>query len=142
MPFLDAQNLFSDAQQITAATGTYDSQNTIDFGAGAGRNLNPRARVFCQIINTPVGTGSTLKAVLVGCNTLAGTYTEIASSAEFTIADMQAGTLILEGFPELLKSNYRYVKMQYVVGGAAFTTAPKVTAGIVQDGMFHHELEH
>lgn len=143
MPFLDAQNLFSHAEKVTATVGTHNSQNIIDFGAGAGRNLNPRERIFCQVVNTPVGgSDATFTAKLVGANELEGEYKVIASSPAFKASELNAGTLVLEGTPELLKSNYRFVKMQYVIAGSAFSTAPVVTSGIVQDGMWHHELEH
>lgn len=143
MPYLDGQNLFSDAQSVTASVGEHDSQNTIDLGAGAGRNLNPRARVFCQIVNDPVGaSGTTFAVKLVGCDTYNGVFKDIAVTSNVSAGNLKAGYLMLEGYPELLKTNYRYLKLVYVVGTAGFTTAPKVTAGIIEDGMQHHELEH
>lgn len=143
MAYLDAQNLFSDGQVVTSTVGSHDSQNIIDLGVGAGRNLNPRERVFCQIINDPVGNAdSTFAVKLQGCDTIDGTYTDIATTSDVAATSLKAGYLMMEGYPELLKTSCRFLKLVYVVGGAAFSTAPKVTAGIIQDGMQHHELEH
>ena len=140
--YLDTENLFSDKQTITAATGSYESQNILDMGVGAGRNLNPRARVFCQVTNDAVGTDATLQVKLQTCDELEGEYKDVYVSAVIPAAEIKAGTFPIAGLPLLLDVDARFVRMQYVVAGGAFSTAPVVTAGIIEDGTPITDLEH
>lgn len=142
---IDKELLFSDAQAttISSANCTDVSTNTVDLGKGAGRNMNPRLRVFAQIVQVPAGLTS-LKAVLKGCPTNSSTAADwkvIADGGAVALASLVKGTQLLKDVPYLVDEKYRFLRMEYVTAGTA-TTAAKVTAGLIADGVPAIELTH
>lgn len=116
---IDADNLFSNAQAVTAtAAGT----NVLDLGPGkVGASL---IRLF---VHGEAGTGSgTVSVALQSCDTQGGTYT-----THFTSGAV-AGTALANGYQVLsipLPADCeQFVKLAYTVSG---TFNAKLTAGLV-----------
>lgn len=116
---IDAQNLFSNAQTVSA---TAASTNVVDLGPGKiGGSL---VRLF---VAGDTGSGAgTVTVALQSCATAAGTYvTHFTSGAV-------AGTAMANGYQVLsipLPADCeQYVKLAYTVSG---TFSAKLTAGLV-----------
>lgn len=107
----DAQNLFSDAQAITAAAA---SSNIIDLGVarniGAGENLFVGVTVDTTFADT--GSNSTLTVTLEGDST--DTFTPDGSQTLFTIPALAAaGSKYFARISPDFASNYRYLRLYY-----------------------------
>lgn len=125
---LDNENLFSDAQAITA---TASSTNVIKLPKGLAKGQP--VRLLCQVVedfatltNLTVGvrTSATVSAgALVSPSTL-------VSTAAIGVASLKAGYQFpIEFVPN---GTSEYVDLNFTVGGSN-ATAGKVTAGIVFD---------
>lgn len=128
--FVDAQNLFSDAQAITAAAA---STNYIDLGAarniGVGENLF--VVVTVDVALTDSGSDSTLAVALEGDSTT--TFTPDGSQALFTIPALAAaGQKYIARISPDFASNYRYIQLKYTPANGNLTTG-SVTAFIAKD---------
>lgn len=135
--FLDANNLFCDAQTVTA---TADSANTIDLGPAigtVGRNLNPAMKVFAQVVEGAKAneTLTSVKCELKGSNDNSA-FTTIADSGAVAKASLVDGYQLLKDIPYLSDTPYRYLKLVFTVAGTA-ATGIKVTGGIIKDGVDH-----
>lgn len=128
---LDAQNLFSDAQAITA---TAVSTNSVDLGLtgldlGSGENLFIHLNVDTAFTDT--GSDSTVTVTLVTDDNAAlssptavqtlGTFPALSAVGAAIKARIQSG-LVLE----------RYIGLNYTVTGGNLTTGA-ITAAIVKD---------
>lgn len=127
---LDAQNLFSDAQAVTAAAA---STNSIDLGAarniGAGEELY--VGVIVDVALTDSGSDSTVAVSLEGDSTT--TFTPDASQALFTIPALAAaGSKYFAKISPDFASNYRYIQLKYTPAGGDLTTG-SFTAFIVKN---------
>jgi hypothetical protein len=125
---LDKENLFSDAQAVTA---TASSTNVLKLPKGLAKG--EPVRLLCQVTETfatltSLTVGVRTSATLSGAN-LSGPTTLVSTAAvpaaslvagyQFTVEFMPSGTL-------------DYVDLNYTVGGSN-ATAGKITAGIVFD---------
>lgn len=128
---LDAQNLFSDDQAITA---TAVSENVIDLGsdgAGPGEPLELLAQVtedFATLtsLNVEIQTDD---------NSAFSSPTTVGSTGAVAAADLVAGYQFrVRALPHGLQ---RYVRLNYVVAGTN-ATAGKVVSGIVFDKQQGH----
>lgn len=134
----DAQNLFSDAQALTA---TAVSTNVIDLGIardiGTGENLY--VFVTIDVAFTDAGSDSTVAVTLQGGATAGATT---ASLVLFTIPAVQAagGKFYARLSPAGISQagvlnttnplSYRFIQLTYTVAGGNLSTGT-VTAGIV-----------
>lgn len=136
----DKQNLFSDAQAITA---TAASTNVIDFGApqtpkhaanaitrDIGKGRKPDLRI--QVVEAFNTLTSLTVAVQVDNDESFGSPTTVMDMV-IPLASLTLGKVVL---PQLvpLGSNERYMRLYYTVTGTA-PTLGKITAGFV----FGHE---
>ncbi len=124
---LDNQSLFSDGQTLATSTGSTASAYTLDtkaHGDDVGRNLS----WFCLMT---AGAGDTTSTLAVALQTSANNsdWTTLATK---TVTAPAAGAMIVDGepLPDGLK---RYLRVNYTVGTAAFTTAATLTAGLVRN---------
>jgi hypothetical protein len=125
---IDAQNLFSDAQAVTAAAA---STNYIDLGAvrniGVGENLYVAVTVDVALSDS--GSDSTVTVALEGDSTT--TFTPDASQTLFIIPALAAaGQKYYARISPELASNYRYLQLKYTPNNGNLTTG-SFTAAIV-----------
>lgn len=122
---LDAENLFSDRQAVTA---TAVSENVIDLGAsdaGPGEPLS----VLIQVTEDFAGLTSLKVEVETDDDSGFGSAKTLNSSDVVPVADLVAGKqFAINALPHGLG---RYVRLNYVAVGTA--TDGTVTAGIVFD---------
>jgi hypothetical protein len=129
--FMDSQNLFSDAQAITAAAG---STNTIDLGAvrdiGTGQPLY--VVVSVDVAFTDGSSDSTLTVALEGDSTT--TITPDGTYTLFTIPALAAaGNVYYAAIPPgALAANYQYIRLYYTPNSGNLTTGT-VTAFLTTD---------
>ena len=118
--FVDAQNLFSDAQAVTAAAG---STNTLDLGAV--RDIGTGTPLFLVIVvdvaMTDSGSDSTVTVAIEGDTTT--TFTPDGTANVLTIpAISAAGTqFIVPLAPGLAPLQYRYIRLLYTPNGSDLT---------------------
>ena len=128
---LDAQNLFSDAQQIT--TGTIYSTNTVKFG----KNDVSFVPIIIQIVNDFTNLTS-LKVSIQTSDSETFTSSSDLATSTLSLADLKAG----KKFPisYLPKGNKGYIRLAYTVTGTEETTGA-ITAGVVaSDELSYHEM--
>lgn len=129
--YVDAQNLFSDAQAITAAAG---SDNTIDLGAvrdiGTGENLY--LVVSVDVAFTDGSSDSTLTVAIEGDSTT--TFTPDGTETAFTIPALAAaGNLYFYRLnPGSAPLAYRYIRLKYTPNNGNLTTG-SLTAFLTHD---------
>jgi len=129
--FIDAQNLFSDAQAITAAAG---STNTIDVGAvrdiGTGQPLY--VVVSIDVAFTDASSNSTLTVALEGDSTT--TISPDGTQDLFTIPALAAaGNVYYAPIPPgSAPANYQYLRLKYTPNNGDLTTGT-VTAFLTTD---------
>ncbi len=128
---LDAQNLFSDNQQIT--TGTIYSTNTIKFGKNDVS--------FVPLVIQVVKDFSNLTSLTVKIQT--STDENFSSSVDLVSSTLNKDELIIgKKFPisYLPKGNKGYMRIAYTVSGTQETTG-LITAGVVAgDGLEIQEI--
>lgn len=128
---LDKENLFSDAQAITAAAG---STNTIDLGIA--RNIGVGEELFVSVtVDTAFTDGSSdsyLDVALEGDSTESFTPDGTTTIGRIP-ALAAAGDKFLFRIPVDFVNNYRYIRLKYTPGNGNLTTGA-VTAGIVKNG--------
>lgn len=125
---LDTENLFSDAQAITA---TAASTNVLKLPKGLAKG--EPVRLLCQVVED----FATLTSLTVGVRTAATTSggnlvspSTLVSSAAIGVATLKAGYQFpIEFIPD---GTNDFVDLNYTVGGSN-ATAGKITAGIVFD---------
>lgn len=108
---IDAQNLFSDAQAITAAAA---STNIIDLGAarniGVGQNLYVGVTIDTAFTDT--GSNSTLTVALEGDSTTS--FTPDGTQQLFIIPALAAaGAKYFARVSPDFASNYRYIRLYF-----------------------------
>lgn len=127
---LDAQNLFSDAQAVTAAAG---STNIIDLGSARNIGVGENLYVFVTVDTTFADTGSntTLTVALEGDST--DTFTPDGTQQLFIIPALAAaGSKYFARISPDFASNYRYIRLYYTPNNGDLS-AGAVTAGICHD---------
>lgn len=116
---LDTQNLFSDAQAITASAA---SNNVVRFGKG---DIS-----FLPLLIQVVEDFATLTSLTVKVQTAAdAAFTTPVDLASTTIAaaDLKAGAILPINY--IPKGNLGYMRLYYTVTGSN-ATAGKITAGV------------
>jgi hypothetical protein len=127
---LDAQNLFSDAQAVTAEAA---STNSIDFGSarniGAGEELY--VGVIVDVALTDSGSDSTVTVALEGDSTT--TFTPDGTQQLFIIPALAAiGSKYFAKISPEFASNFRYMQLKYTPNNGNLT-AGSFTAFIVKN---------
>ena len=120
---LDAQNLFSTAQALTA---TAASTNVIDLGVARDigtTGFAPAPSVVMQVISALVSAGSSTLTVTVQGSTDNSTFDDMVSTRAIPKASLTAGALFSVKMPPLQigQSLPRYIRLYYTAGTADFT---------------------
>lgn len=133
----DKQNLFSDAQAITA---TATSTNVIDLGAtgtvaGEGapipRDIGPGVPIPLRVQVVENFNNLTSLAVALQVSTTENFAAPVTVETQtIALADLKAGGVFGGLYHVPRGTNARYARLNYTVTGTA-PTAGKVTAGIV-----------
>ncbi|OJH45186.1 Bbp16 family capsid cement protein [Paracoccus sp. SM22M-07] len=132
---LDAQNIFSDAQAITA---TANSTNHLDLGATATVAMSASALkrdlggaqdipLLIQVVENFAGGTSVEVQIQVDDNSSFSSAKLVASSGAIPVAQLVAGYKFNPPVVPL-GTDERYMRLRYVVVGTP--TAGRVTAGI------------
>ena len=140
---LDAQNLLSDDQAITASAA---STNALDLGANgtdalgntvigdAGRSLasKPGADLLIQVTEdfTAAGAATLTVGLQTDNDSAFGSPTDVATTLAIGKAELVAGKQISLPIPPGITE--RYIRAYYTVATGPMT-AGKITAGIVMD---------
>lgn len=131
--FIDAQSLFSNGQTLATVAGDTVSSNTIDLGSH-GREMGAKLRVFAQVTSPAASSGAaTLKAVLQQSANNSD-WVDVMTGPTLALAAIVAGAMLFDGVPFTELVTKRYLRVSFTGAVADFTTAPKVTAGIIEDG--------
>lgn len=133
---LDKNNVFSDAQAITANATTVASTDLIDLGAllgdrGAALNqYGPENGKLCLHVSVSVAptAGTGIQCELQDCATADGTYknTGIGVDAAIPNATLVAGYSILK--VPLMPALRRFIRILYTTTGDHTTSAGKVNS--------------
>ena len=120
---LDAQNLFSTAQALTA---TAASTNVIDLGVARDigtTGFAPAPSVVAQVITAMLSGGSSTLTITVQGSTDNSTFDDMVSTRAIPKASLTAGALFSVKMPPLQigQSLPRYLRLNYTVGTANFT---------------------
>lgn len=134
---LDNQTLLSNAQAITV---TAASTNVIDLGpisSGVTRDIGKGEKIalLVQVVETfdTVAEDGTLTIALQLDSTDTFTPDKSIALGTYAEADLVAGFKIpFDYIP--VGVNYRYMRLNYTVGGAGAFTTGKITAGVVHGG--------
>lgn len=133
---------FSTAQSVAGTVQTFASTNVLDTGAtgtvyGAAaalkRNVGPGedVKILCQVVTDLASAGAaTLQFQIETADDAAFSSGQVvvAESRAYALAECVAGLKF--GVDVLPNDMKRYIRVNYVVGGAT-TTAGAVTSGIV-----------
>lgn len=151
---LDALQKFSSAQSLAQVTGTYDSDNILDYGVisgipsaangGGPRDMgigdSPALKLLAQIGTTfTSGGAATLQIVIKGAvddgTGAPSSFSTWWTSPAYALATLVAGARLIDmDFPRPPAGIAvpRYVKLSYIIGGAT-TTAGTIDAYVVLD---------
>ena len=122
----DKENMFCEGQAITA---TAASGNVIDMGQ-ANTGFGERVELFVQSVEDFAATGeATLTVTLQDCDTEAGSFEDIQSTAAIPKADLAAGYRAPLNLPP---EHRRFLRLNFTVATGPFT-AGRITAGLVKD---------
>ena len=96
--------------------------------------MGSKLRVFAQVTLAAASNGAaTLKATLQqSANNSA--WVDVMVSPTLALASIVAGAMLFDGVPFTELVTRRYLRVLYTGAVADFTTAPKVAAGIIEDG--------
>ena len=124
--YLDKQNLFSEAQAVTA---TAQGTNVVDFGKG---DIGPSQEASLFVgVDGYAGTGTLIVELLTSDVCTSGALTSPVTAATFPVSNavlLAGGRVVSVRLPYGMK---RYAGLNYVVTGTL--TGGKITAGIVLD---------
>lgn len=129
--YVDAHNLFSDAQAVTSAAA---STNLIDLGAvrdiGTGEALY--VVVTVDVAMTDAGSNSTLTVALEGDSTT--TFTPDGTQDLFTIPATSAANTVFYARldPAAAPLQYQYIQLKYTPNNGDLTTG-SFTAFVAKD---------
>lgn len=134
--YLDAANMFSKAQPVTA-TGSTPSANIIDLGVARdiGGAVTDNLFLLCEVVTAFTSGGSaTLKVqyqTAPDSSGSPGAWSTIAQSDDIAVASLVQGYKFLQGLQPSGQSGSppRFVRMNYVVGTAVMT-AGNITAAL------------
>jgi hypothetical protein len=124
----DAQNLFSDGQEVTA---TAPSTNVIDTGgADKGGPEELYLALVADVTHTAAGAATLTVTVQTDDAEGFGSAETLVASKAFALADLAAGKVVWSvAIPRGAK---RYLRLNYTVATGPFT-AGALTAGLVKD---------
>lgn len=132
---LDKESMFSEAQAptVTNAAAT-DSTNTLDFKSH-GNDIDKLLRLFALNTQTAASAGAATLTIAWLTSADNSSWTTLRTWTAIPVATLVAGYFALNNEP-LPAGLLRYNKLTYTVGGADFTTAPKITAGVTLNDHF------
>jgi hypothetical protein len=128
---LSKEDMFSEAQAITGTENavTY-STNVLDWGAH-GNDIDKELRLFILNTQAAVGAGASLT---IAFETSADntTFTTLKSYTAIAVGGLTVDTFLVKNdvLPDGLK---RYNRLSFTVTGAALSTVPKLTAGLIRN---------
>ncbi len=131
---LDNKLQFCDGQSPTATNkAETDSTNKLDFGAH-GNDLGKFLRWFVLMENTAASNGAATLTIKWETSSDDSIYTAIYTSSAIALDSLVDDAILINGavLPDGIK---RYNKLTFTVGGADFTTAPKLTAYVIANDM-------
>lgn len=130
---LDAQNLLSDAQAVTA---TAESTNVIDLGTNRNVGTGEPIYVVCQVDTafTDASSNSTVAVTVSGSDTLSGSALSSGSTLQTlgTFAALTAAGSRLVGRLQPDVMTKRYIALTYTVANGDLTTGA-FTAFLTKD---------
>ena len=120
---IDHENIYSEEQAVTiTTTSTKKLELQEDIGVGNPVNL------AVQVVEDFAGCTS-VQAILQTCDTVDGTYKDVAMSGAVPVIDLKAGYRF--PVPTLAAPTKAFTQFKYVVVGTA--TAGKITAAVTPD---------
>lgn len=128
---MDKENLFSEAQAVTASAG---STNVIDLGANDAliqELIDGYAELFAQVVTGDFTTGTSIKiGVQIDDDVAFGSATTLLETAVIALADLVEGYKFkLPKIPSHIAE--RYMRFYYTVVGTMAVGG--ITAGIALD---------
>lgn len=124
---LSKEDKFSDAQAPTVTNkAVTDSESTLDWHSH-GNDIDKLLRLFVLCEQTAASNGASTLTIAWLTSAEGSVWTTLKTFTAIPLANLAAGATLLsnEALPDGL---LRYNKLTYTVGGADFTTAPKITA--------------
>ena len=122
--FLDAQNLFSNSQALTADA---NSTNTVDLGVGGGDSNFEIALAVTEAFNTLTSLNVT---VMTDDNTSFSSAVAVVATGAIALADLTIGASFVIRIPA--NKTERYLRLAYDVVGSNPTTG-EIDAAVVCD---------
>ena len=126
---LDSQEVFSDAQAVTA-TGDTASTNILDTGATQDEGIGEDVYLVVQVDTTATSGGSNTTAAVLQTSADNSTWVDAVVGPAIAVASLTAGTQLLRvRLPIGLR---RYIRVAYRLATATLT-AGKFDAFLVKD---------
>lgn len=130
--FIDAQQLFSDSQVVTASA---NSTNVMDLKVARDVGIGESSWIFILVTEamTDAGGDSTVTVSLITDDNAALSSESVVQQLVVIPASTAAGTLYVFPLPAAVLNEYeQYIGLDYTVTGGNLTTG-KFTAGLVKD---------
>lgn len=129
---LSKEDMFSEDQTITATENavTY-STNVLDWGAH-GNDIDKELRLFVLTKNTAASAGAATLTIAIETSADNVTFTALKTYTALALAALATGQFVVNN-DVLPNGLLKYVRISYTVLAAAFTTAPKLDAGIIRN---------
>lgn len=117
---IDNQNMFSNAQAVTAAAG---STNTIDLGAVRNLGVGEALYIVCQVSTLLADAGSNTGTTVALEGDSTESFTPDGTVDLFTFAQAAAAgtTKIARLSPGIAPLSYRYIRLKFTPAGANLT---------------------
>ena len=128
---LSFEDLFSNEQTLATAAQANNSTNTLDFKSN-GDDIDHLLRWFLLITNAPATSAGATLTVTWQTSANNSDWTTLWTSDTFAAASLTDGAYVIKRQP-LPAGLLRYNKLVFTTGTGAWSTAPIVTAAIVQN---------
>lgn len=128
---LSKEDMFCYEQTIGTAIGNTDSTDTLDWSAH-GNDVGRFLSVFAMVAASAASSGSPTLTISWQTSADNSTFTPLKTWGPFALADVVKGAYLIDGEP-LPFGLKQYNKLVFAGADAAFSTAPKITAGVVRN---------